>query len=114
MKKRKFLALLTSVIMLFTVIASAGCGDSNKHENEIVVKVWNYNGGVGNAWLDQDTLDSVADRFMKANEGRVFENGKTGVYVEVYADKESPLSTISTSEYSVFFLENVERHCSTY
>ena len=108
MKNRKILALLTSVIMLFTVIASTGCGDSNKHENEIVVKVWNYNGGVGNSWLDQDTLDSVADRFMKANEGRVFENGKTGVYVEVYADKESPLSTISTSEYSVFFLENVD------
>ena len=108
MKRKNFLALLVSIVMIFTAFATTGCSRRNEHENEVVVKVWNYGGGVGNAWLDQETLGSAAQRFMEANKDREFANGKKGVYVDVYADKNSPLTTLSTHEYSVFFLEGLE------
>ena len=109
MKRKNFLALFISAVMAFSTLAVTGCAKpiGGGHEDEIVVKVWNYDGGVGNSWLDQNVIGSAADRFMKENEGREFPNGKTGVYIDVYADKNDPLNTITTSEYSVFFLEGL-------
>lgn len=109
MKKRNFLALLVSIVMVFSALATTGCSKpiSGGHEDEVVVKVWNFDGGVGNSWLDQEVVGSAAQRFMEKNKDREFANGKKGVYIDVYADKNDPLNTITTSEYSVFFLEGL-------
>ena len=110
MRKRNLLALLVSIVMIFSAFATTGCARSlsGGHEDQVVLKVWNFGGGVGTSWVDHNVLGSAASRFNELNKEREFENGKKGVHVEVYSDKNDPLNNVKTSEYSVFFLEQLQ------
>ena len=82
--KKAILHILTAIIMLTSIMGVAsGCNvvegvDSTKTQ----LYVANYNGGVGEIWLD-----NVAKRFEEAYKDVSFEDGKTGVQVVVAHDK---------------------------
>lgn len=95
---KKFVA---SVLAITCVLATTACGpigaggggvDTSK---TTLIKVKNYNGGVGRQWLDD-----AAARFMEANKNVSFAEGKTGVVVEI-TDGDTLTSTIKNESYHV-------------
>lgn len=106
MKMKRFMALLLCIGITGVSLASIGCSsmyEEDKAGDRLSLKVFNYNGGVGNSWLN-----ATAERFMEVNKDRQFGNGKVGVYVDITNEKEIPLSNLSTRPESIFFLEGVE------
>lgn len=104
MKKR--LSIIAAILVAVTALpfATAACGGNKEDGSKTKLYVWNYDGGVGHAWLD-----SAVSRFETANAETVYEQGKKGIKIEVLNDKDSDWSsTISSSAYSVYFLEGVQ------
>lgn len=85
-------------------VSAVGCteviGGNEVYSDKTVIRVFNYNGGVGNVWLEK-----VVERFEKdfANATN-FEPGKTGVKVEIDAQKTSSIETAlsGTANHIVF------------
>lgn len=96
---KKFLALLLCLITVFSVTA---CGSAEDEDNstKTVISIHNYNGGVGNKWLE----DSAA-RFTALHAEDNYEEGKTGVKIDIAANQQGELSTMATSGYNMFFFE---------
>jgi hypothetical protein len=63
--------------------------------------VYNYDGGVGTRWLD-----NIVAEFTEKYAGVSFEEGKTGVQVEVSRGKDN-LQALASSAYNVIFTEQV-------
>ena len=73
MKKRcRLVSLLLAIVSLFSV-ALTGCG-TNEDANYTVLRIWNYDGGVGHTWLD-----AAITRFLAENEETQYEKGKKGI-----------------------------------
>lgn len=85
---KKILAVFFAVMMLCFMGACVkspnGPSDGNDFEynvegpNKTVIKVTNFNGGVGSIWLQK-----AAEEFAKQNQNTHFADGKTGVYVDL-------------------------------
>ena len=100
--KKIFAIVLTLCLTLFSV----GCsGTTQQHSDKTVIKVVNYDGGVGTKWLKD-----AAARFEAEYADVSFENGKTGVYVDVKPDSIVHASTMLNSGYNVYFDENSSIH----
>ena len=82
MKKIINIALALSLSALCLMSTACQGGDSGKKsentEGKTVIKVATYNGGLGLGWLSE-----AGARFARQYEDRQFEDGKTGVYVDV-------------------------------
>lgn len=96
---KKFLALL---LCLFTAFSVTACGSQDGEDNSTttVISVHNYNGGVGNKWLED-----AAARFTALKTADSYEEGKTGVKIDIAANQQGELSTMATSGYNMFFFE---------
>ena len=106
-RKIKLMAILMSVVVAFGAFG-VGCSNDGggKDKDLTVLRVYNYDGGVGHAWLD-----SAIERFYTANAGKIYENGKTGFKISPYNAKDGdPISTMRNSPYSVYFLEGLNYH----
>lgn len=103
--KNKLFRVISAICAAVTLTASfAACVSNSQNGDKTTVYVWNYDGGVGHAWLD-----AVAARFEAANAETEYETGKKGVKIEIYNDKDSDWgSVLPSSPYSVFFLEGVQ------
>ncbi len=109
-KLTKILSVAFAATMLMS--AFAGCGrtpdDGGKEVNENMsqLKVSNYEGGYGRAWLD-----NAVERFEKKYENTEFEEGKKGVQVHIDSSKDSKagegfLSTVASSDFHVVITED--------
>ena len=92
---KKILTLVLALVMALGVLPLAGCNkdgeeggtDYTGNETELRVGVWN--GGLGYEWLNK-----VKTEFEKQFANVSFEEGKTGVYIEVTADKQLESATL--------------------
>lgn len=96
---KKIIALLISIVCLFSTSACTSTRNGDIPDNVTVIKVDNFTGGIGVEWLRK-----AARRFEEANAETVFEEGKQGVYVDISTVQPDP-ATISTSGYHIFFDE---------
>ena len=111
--KNRFLSVALSLGMVASCAMAAGCGDNgensgsgNNHvipEGVTAIKVATYDGGVGKEWLEE-----AGKRFAEKYSGKSFEDGKTGVYVDV-VDSKTGEGLVGTSlNEEVYFTEMVE------
>ncbi len=81
--------------------------DSVDTSGKTVLKVANYGGGYGTDWLE-----AVKKRFEEEYKDEHFENGKTGVYVEIDDAKNNGVALLGTdvlsSDTHVFFNELID------
>ena len=102
MKKRLGLIACLMAAIIGACGLSTACAPGGQ-SNSSVLWVYNYNGGVGDKWLD-----AVIERFEADKADAEYEEGKTGVKIETYSKKQDfNYDVMSGSEYSVFFLEGV-------
>ena len=103
MKKKIFSIFMASLMVAPFAACGGGTGggDSVDPTKTTVIECINFNGGVGQAWLD-----NAAKRFetMKANES--YEDGKTGVKINVTSEIDLRENTMSSSGYNIYFNEH--------
>ncbi len=105
MKGKRALALLLGAI---SVAAMAGCGGGGAggpggaggNSKVTTIRFMDYGGGVGSEWIKQ-----AAERFQNLKVNESYEDGKTGVYVDITSDKAIPYDTMSTTGYHIFTTE---------
>ena len=86
MKTRRVASLILCGLMASSFAACNGGGDDSlppEAEGKTVLRVAVYEGGLGTAWMTQ-----AAEAFGKLYANESFEEGKTGVYVDVQAHKQ--------------------------
>ena len=96
--KRVFSALM-ALAMVFGMAACGGGGGSNSGKTKI--KIMNYGGGIGRAWLDD-----ACERFAAENAETSFEDGKQGVYFEIEHNINTGVDTMKSAGYNIYFDEN--------
>lgn len=90
--------------LVLSVGVFSGCGptmdgiDTKKTQ----IYVANYEGGIGRSWLDD-----AKERFETYYEDVSFEEGKTGVQVQIKSDKQVSLSQLKGSNHYIFFTGGV-------
>lgn len=91
--KKLISMLLAGTLVSGTIVGLTGCQVKNPNntidEDKVQLYVGNYNGGVGDAWLD-----GVIERFEAKYSGYQL-NGKTGVQVVPDSDKDCTGKTLS-------------------
>ena len=108
MKKTRLVSLMLCALMASSVAACSGKGGGDRlppeAEGKTVLKVAVYEGGLGTAWMTQ-----AAEAFGELYKDKSFEEGKTGVYVDVQAHKQFNGSTLLTGsiDKDLYFTEDV-------
>lgn len=99
MKTRTIKTIAACVCSILAFGTVAGCGgEANIDTSKTQVYVANYAGGTGRAWVDE-----AKTRFEKYYENTSFEEGKTGVQVQIKSDKDVALSQLKGSSHYIFF-----------
>ena len=103
MKKAvKLLCLMLAFVSVFTA-SLLGCSGTGGNGKVTVLRVWNYDGGVGHDWLD-----AAIARFEAQNATKSYESGKTGVKIEVLNTKDTTqLSNMAISTQSLYFTQGI-------
>lgn len=107
MKTRRVASLILCGLMASSFAACNGGGDDSlppEAEGKTVLRVAVYEGGLGTAWMTQ-----AAEAFGKLYANESFEEGKTGVYVDVQSHKQFNGSTLLTGtiDKDLYFTEDV-------
>lgn len=102
--KKRILVLTVAVMLSFISVFTAGCTEivEDLNENQTQLYVANYNGGVGEKWLD-----NAVKAFEEKYADKSFEEGKTGVQVIIDHSKSYDglqlTNTLATDTYEVYF-----------
>ena len=104
--KKKIFAIFMASLMTVPFAAcgggnGGGGGDDVDPTKTTVVECLNFNGGVGQEWLD-----NAARRFEKLKENESYETGKTGVKINVDSEIDLQENTLSSSGYNIYFNEH--------
>lgn len=100
--------ILSGILCAMLALGMAACGGSGANsgssvpadlDTKTVIKVQNFPGGIGTNWLYK-----AAERFQEQYKNEHFEDGKTGVYVDITPEQPNS-STLSTSAYHIIFDE---------
>ena len=107
MKKTRVVSLMLCGLLATSFAACGGDGEDSlppEAEGKTVLKVAVYEGGLGTAWMTQ-----AAEAFGEIYKNKSFEEGKTGVYVDVQAHKQFNGSTLLTGtiDKDLYFTEDV-------
>ena len=101
--------IISLVLCGITALSLCGCGGSGdtpppEAEGKTWLKVATYEGGLGVNWIKQ-----AAAEFSEKYKGVSFEEGKTGVYIDVQAHKSFNGSTLLTGtvDKDLYFTEDV-------
>ena len=94
-KMRKIVATTLALGMAFTGLVA--CGPQQDNSGKTVINVMNTAGGNGRAWLDQ-----AAARFEEANKDVSFEDGKTGVKIEIENNLQTGVETMKSANYHIY------------
>lgn len=107
MKKIINIALALSLSALCLMSTACQGGDSGKKsentEGKTVIKVATYNGGLGLGWLSE-----AGARFARQYEDRQFEDGKTGVYVDVVESLAGDMLANKSLNEDLYLTESVD------
>ena len=103
---KRFLAvLLAGVVVCTSAFALGGCSETIEEVDEEMTQLYvgNYNGGVGEKWLDNAKI-----RFEQLHVDTPFEEGKKGVQIMIDHNKAYDGISLSTSiktdqSYEVYF-----------
>lgn len=91
--KKFWTKIVTAGLAVALCLSAAGLTGCNKEadpsDTMSILNIHVYNGGLGRDWLD-----AVAADFMDTFKNVSFEEGKTGVYIEVTADKQLESATL--------------------
>ena len=99
---KKFLACLLSLVLVCGLSACSGVGNGGgkKNGNVTVVRVQNYNGGVGSEWLAD-----LEKRFEASYAEKSYAEGKMGVDIDVRNTESVDSNTLNTSGYNIYIAE---------
>ena len=108
--RKKFSALVLATVCAFSTMATA-CdgddgvnGDEDKYNvytaNKTRIVVANTDGGVGTDWLDE-----AAERFAKLKKDEHYENGKTGIFIDIEPGLGLDLSNAAQGSPNIYFAE---------
>lgn len=107
MKLKRLSVLIVTAMTAFCCVACRHTRENVDTSKTTVLKVSNYGGGFGSDWLT-----AVKERFEKEYENYSFEEGKTGVYIEIDDAKYNGVSLLSTnvlsSDTHIFFNELID------
>ena len=95
MKKLK--NVLACMLAATTMCGAVACGGGN-NGNKTELKVIIYEGGYGYEWV----YDSI-QRFEAKYAEEPFEEGKTGVHIDVEHTKDTNVNTMNSSAYDIYF-----------
>lgn len=101
--KKLFKSMLTCALATTMVFSAVACNPDPEiklDETKSQLYVFNYNGGVGSAWITKAQED-----FAKAFENYSFEEGKKGVQFMPENAKTAELQTVANSNNEVIFCE---------
>jgi spermidine/putrescine-binding protein len=101
--KKLFKSMLTCALATTMVFSAVACSPEvieQVDETKSQLYVFNYNGGVGSAWITKAQED-----FAKAFENYSFEDGKKGVQFMPENAKTAELQTIANTNNEVIFSE---------
>lgn len=82
-KSTKMIALGTAALVVLSSGALVGCGGKDPSKGKTTLNIRYYSGGLGETWID-----TVKTNFEKMFENVSFEEGKTGVYINLTKDKQ--------------------------
>lgn len=104
MKKRSLIALVLALVTILSSLSMAGCGagENTVDSTKTHLSVLSYDGGIGSEWLKK-----VAKRFEEKYANVSFEEGKTGVIIDITNDKLDGKNGVTTTPYAVWFSESV-------
>lgn len=101
--KKKFIILpIASLVALSSVASFTACTPAGYDSSVTHLTVMNYDGGVGRKWLER-----ISEKFEAAYADKSFENGKTGVQIDIFDEKLDGSNGVKTSSYAVWFAEDV-------
>ena len=102
--KKSFIALMMAVVTALSCLPLAGCGNGNNavDNTKTHLSVLAYDGGIGSQWLK-----NAAKRFEEKYANVSFEEGKTGVVIDITNDKLDGKNGVTTTPYAVWFTESV-------
>ena len=98
---KKIFSGILCALLAFGMVACGGSGNNSGSsvpadlDTKTVIKVQNFPGGIGSNWLYK-----AAERFQEQYKNEHFEDGKTGVYVDITPEQPNS-STLSTSAYHI-------------
>lgn len=99
MKLKKCVAAICAALMAVTGLAACGSGGSSSTITEI--EFANYQGCAGDEWLK-----AAAERFSASKANVSYEEGKTGVRINISNVKAVPYTTLSNDGSDVYIGEN--------
>ena len=101
---KKFFKALSILLAIVTVFGCSLTGCSGGGSTKTVLYVWNYDGGVGHAWLD-----AAIERFETLHAESEYTEGKIGVKIEPTNTKnEGDLDGIYSSKNVVWFAQGIK------
>lgn len=108
MKKKSFISATLAMVMALSAISFTGCGGQGGDTAETDSKathlsVMNYDGGVGSKWLE-----NAKAKFEEKYADVSFEEGKTGVVIDINNEKNDAANGVTTTSYAVWFTEGVK------
>lgn len=102
MKKKFLIVPMTALIALTSAASFTACSSSDYDTSKTHLTVMNYDGGVGKEWLE-----NIAAEFEAEYAETSFEEGKTGVKIDIFDEKLDGSSGVKTTSYAVWFAEDV-------
>lgn len=106
---RKFMSMALAVGMLASCVGMASCGGKDESDSlgdvsgKTMITVASYNGGLGLAWLRD-----AAGRFSARYANQSFEEGKTGVAVDVVESMAGDMLQSRSLNEDVYLTESVD------
>lgn len=103
MKLKKSGAILTALCLGFTAVGAAACstGGGSDSKKTTVIEFANFQGCAGDEWIK-----AAAARFTELKKETSYEDGKTGVKINVTNLKAIPYDSLNSSGYDIFIGEN--------
>ncbi len=102
MKSKSIIALVLAIVTLMSLLAGCAAGGSKADPTKTHLSVLSYDGGIGSEWLKL-----AAKRFEEKYANVSFEEGKTGVVIDITSDKLDGKNGVTTTPYAVWFAEGV-------
>lgn len=102
MKSKSIIALVLAVVTVMSLLTGCGAGGSKADPTKTHLSVLSYDGGIGSEWLKL-----AAKRFEEKYANVSFEEGKTGVVIDITSDKLDGKNGVTTTPYAVWFAEGV-------
>lgn len=102
MNRKSIIALVMAIVMMMSLLAGCGKGGNKVDSTKTHLSVLCYDGGIGSEWMK-----NAAKRFEEKYANVSFEEGKTGVVIDITNDKLDGKNGVTTTPYAIWFTESV-------